>query len=358
MRVKFLKAYNGDAALLTFKEGTFHRNVLIDGGISATYLRKDKKGKIEYGELKGIIDGIRAKKQIIDLLIVTHVDDDHIGGILKWLENDKEAAGLIGKVWFNSGKLIKEAYETDKTEDYDNSIEFDDDKTINTSIPQGVKFEDFISDEKGHWERKLIVASDKLQYLGLEFIVISPNEQKLKLLLKKWKKEKPESLDTAAILDDYAPTLKEHIRKDLHFEEDTAVHNGSSISFILRYKDKNLLFLGDAHPTVLVNSLSGLGYNKHNPLKLDMVKLSHHGSMYNNSKELFELLGCEIYVVSTNGDKHCHPHKRLLARLINQKNSCKLYFNYPSLIDRIFSDEDRKDFPNVVTADSNTLDLN
>lgn len=103
MKIKFLKALNGDATLISFKEGEQSRNILIDGGMPATYIQKGRNGKFEYGELKDIIDIIRERDERIDLLILTHVDDDHIGGVLKWFEKDKDAHKLIEKVWFNSG---------------------------------------------------------------------------------------------------------------------------------------------------------------------------------------------------------------------------------------------------------------
>src|SRR5688500_4923038 len=125
MNIKFLKALNGDAILFSFKEGGKNRNILIDGGMSATYSQKGKKGKLEYGELGSLIEILRKQNEIIDLLILTHVDDDHIGGILRWFKEDKNALDLIGNVWFNSGRLIKEVLETNPEAEYDNSIEFD-----------------------------------------------------------------------------------------------------------------------------------------------------------------------------------------------------------------------------------------
>ena len=44
MKIKFLKAYNGDSIHISFKEGSKTRNILIDGGMSATYMQKNKKG--------------------------------------------------------------------------------------------------------------------------------------------------------------------------------------------------------------------------------------------------------------------------------------------------------------------------
>lgn len=362
MTIKFLKAYNGDCILISFKDAKGKkRNILIDGGMPSTFINlKNKKGKSEDGELKFFVDSLHEKNgdEKIDLLILTHVDEDHIGGILRWFERDEKALDLIEYVWFNSGRLIKEKLETRSDVDYDNSIEFSDDKSINTSIKQGVKFEDYIESKPNLWKRELIKSGDKFSVLGVEFQILSPNPSTLKSLLKKWEKEEPDSLDTTT-KNDYDKTLREHIDLDHNYSEDNSAHNGSSISFILSFKEKNLLLLGDSFASVIVESLKNLGYNAiDKKLKLDLVKLSHHGSQDNNNKELLSLLDCDHYVISTNGDTHCHPHKRLIARLVNLNPKCYVYFNYPELIDDIITSVDRQDYPSLKTLNAEDLKIN
>ena len=65
MKVKFLKADNGDSILISIVDSeNKNRNILIDGGIKKTYKTdKGSKGKPEFGELKTVID------TIINLLI-------------------------------------------------------------------------------------------------------------------------------------------------------------------------------------------------------------------------------------------------------------------------------------------------
>ena len=239
MKIKFLKAFNGDAILISFKENGETRNILIDGGMPATYVKKGKNGKLEYGELKKTVDKIKENNEKIDLLVLTHVDDDHIAGVLNWFEKDEEAHSYIGKVWFNSGRLISEYF--DEEENKDNLLTLNPDGTTLTSIGQGVKFEDYI-EMKGIWDRSIVIALEYFEYLGIKFKILSPSPDKLKLLLGKWEKEKPESLDTSADKNDYNLTLTEHIAKD-KFKEDTAVHNGSSIAFIMSFKKRNFIFL-------------------------------------------------------------------------------------------------------------------
>ncbi len=342
MKIKLLKAFNGDAILISYRDKEAKRTILIDGGMPATYVQKGKNGKPEYGELKETIDKIRENNEKIDLLILTHVDDDHVGGVLKWFEKDKDAHKIIGKVWFNSGRLISEYFDEQEIEE--NLLEIPEDKSTLTSIGQGVKFEDYL--EKNEiWDRGIVNALEYFDYLGIQFKILSPSPDKLKLLLGKWEKEAPESLETSIEKNDYDLTLREHLEKD-KFKEDTAIHNGSSIAFIMTIDKKNFVFLADAHPTVVTDSLKAFGYSKEKPLNAELVKISHHGSKANNSKEMLELIMTNKYVISTNGDKHAHPNKQFLARLASVNGNCEVYFNYPEQIEQIFSEDDYADFPN------------
>jgi hypothetical protein len=174
-------------------------------------------------------------------------------------------------------------------------------------------------------------------------MILSPNKTKLYKLLKEWKK-KDTNLDTSTLVNDYNKPLIQHIQDD-EFIEDTAFPNGSSIAFILTYKEINILFLGDSHPEVIINGLNYFGYCEQKPIEAALVKLSHHGSAGNTSIDLLKCITSQNYVISTNGNRHQHPHKQLLARLINEKKDCNIYFNYESRMNKIFSPKDMVDFP-------------
>ncbi len=80
--------------------------------------------------------------------------------------------------------------------------------------------------------------------------------------------------------------IDEEIQLGFKFQEDNSAANGSSIAFMMEYEDKNFLFLADSHPSVVIEGLNKFGYNKDNPLNAELVKVSHHGSMYTTSKVL------------------------------------------------------------------------
>lgn len=339
MKIKFLQAGNGDAIWISFVENDIPRNILIDGGTGDTY--KTTKGKP--GELFEVLEFIKNNEQSIDLLALTHFDDDHIGGILRWLNKDKEAANIIKKVWFNSGKEIADKFKSQENPDLDIEI-VDGADDFHTSPKQGIKFENYLRDNK-LWEGEIIEQGQELTLFDLKFKILSPNEDKLEKLLKLYKKQ--EDYFTSGSEYDFKMPLKDFIDEESNphfkFKEDNSVANGSSIAFIMEYEDKSFLFLADAHPSIIIEGLNNFGYNKANPLNVELMKVSHHGSMHNTNKELLEIVKTDNYLISSNATKHGLPNKRTIARIIKNNPNAFIYFNY-DLKDKIFSEQDWKDY--------------
>ena len=353
MKIKLLQARHGDAIHLRVKEKrNKYRNILIDGGPQDTWIQKGLKNKMESGPLKQLVDQIRDRQEFIDLLILTHIDDDHIGGVLKWFDHVKQdeqdvlAKDLVKKVWYNSGRLISEHFQQPENED--NNLVIHSDDSFDTSVKQGVSFEKYI-EEHQIWDRRLIKSGDIIELFGLKFTILSPTEDKLKKLLSKWEKEAP-ILDTSGKTD-YDDSLLKLIETD-KFKSDDSVPNGSSIAFMVENEDRKILFFGDAHPQPIIDTLKKGGYTAKNPLYADFVKVSHHGSKKNTNNNLLDLIQSDNFLISTNGDEHGLPDKTCLARIINKKPSAKLYFNYPALADEIFSGQDFLDFPDFKVCDA------
>ena len=336
MKVNFLEANNGDCILVSYEYDGYKKNIMIDSGVSKTYEYKIGRLKKE-GSLKKVILDLQEKDQNIDLLIITHVDDDHIGGILKYFASNDYDSNLIKKVWFNSGRLINEYFQRNSENQNEQEVnEFD---TTNTSISQGVTFESKI---ESIWDKRLIKSSlEEINEQGIKFKILSPNDEKLKKLLTKWEKEAVSSLTSSET--DYDKTI-EYLTESDEFKEDQSIHNGSSVAFILEILDKKMLFLGDAHPSTIIEKLIEDGISENNKLKLDFVKLSHHASKANTSYELLKLIDCKKFIVLTDGSFHGLPNKVTFSRIFNINNDSELYFNYPHLIDEVFSNEEKSSY--------------
>ncbi|WP_066961029.1 ComEC/Rec2 family competence protein [Microbulbifer sp. Q7] len=344
MKLKVLKANNGDAFLISWVFEGKRKNILIDGGKSSTYKRATLKG-----DLFRTLSKIEEQGERIDLLVLTHVDDDHIGGVLSAFKNNELLRALCDKVWFNSGLLISEHFANEAEPSHELLFEFnsaDAHTRSSTSIRQGVSFESIIT-ELGIWHRKIIKSENFYKIYGAKFYILSPTIEKLESLLIKWKKEIPSSF-TASRNTDYGNTFTQLLAND-KFQGDNSIHNGSSIAILVELESKRLLMLGDAHDETIVNAIKNLkdekeaNYSESNPLKVDYVKLSHHGSRHNTSPQFLKLIESDNFILSTDGSAHSLPHKLTLARIHKQFPNATIWFNYEKIIREIFTVEEQKE---------------
>jgi hypothetical protein len=92
------------------------------------------------------------------------------------------------------------------------------------------------------------------------------------------------------------------------FDRDTSRTNITSIGFLLEYNGVRMVFTGDGD---------------------DALKVAHHGSDGNISRELLELIDCPRYLISTNGARHGHPDDVAMARILKFGGARKeIVFNY------------------------------
>jgi beta-lactamase superfamily II metal-dependent hydrolase len=328
--VTILQADHGDAIAIrvTSQTGDAPYNILIDGGPSSCFALDNGYGP-EPGALKLWLDSLFLKNQKIDLVILTHVDDDHIGGLLRAYENDRYKEILNNEVWFNSGKLIAKKLRAEVPANSDIILGIS--SGPYTSIGQGVTFDQRLND----WhifERKLVEAGQQIPFKHGMITILSPSIENLKKLLKKWERERPSDLTSSS--NDYGKSFSE-LGEDDHFKEDSSIPNGSSIAFLIESGDSKALFLGDALPSTICNSLTLLGYTEQNPLKVGLCKVAHHGSKANLNERLLSLVCADQYVISTDGSRHGLPNKQALARIRRHSPSSRILFNYPNLIEQI-----------------------
>jgi metal-dependent hydrolase (beta-lactamase superfamily II) len=334
-RLEMLPAANGDALLVSFGDnGDVHR-VLIDGGTPGSY-KAAKKRLQQLAPANGPLH--------IDLLVISHIDDDHIGGILGLLEK-QEIDVTFGDVWFNGyGHLIESELEPFGP--------VQGERLTTVLLEQGHPWNNAVG-----WKPIRVTQGQKLPVIevpgpgGLSLTILSPDAEKLAKLKPVWEKVcREQGLDpnssTGELGDVDQPDIEAFGPIDLEnlasqpFHEDTAEANGSSIAFLAEYENKRVLFAADAHPTRLNRSIDEL-VGSGEKLRLDACKLSHHGSDHNTSPDLIDRLDCTRYLISTNGSKFRHPHQIAMARVIMHGSRDKeLIFNYRTEFTEIWDDQD------------------
>jgi beta-lactamase superfamily II metal-dependent hydrolase len=364
IKIKSYKAGKGDAFLLSFGENKEH-NIMIDMGISATY-----------SEIKSDLELLAARGKKLDLLVVTHMHEDHICGAIKFIEDNDFDKKIIkvDEVWHNSYRHLKFDSKEESDEVEDRTIRVlkkyierqeanivEEDKLEKISVRQGFIFSKFLNDFDYSWNssfdnQAIMVDNNKPIKIGddIKIILISPNEFKLNKLSKKWllwlkkkrikatsdKKEFEYAFEFVMRQENSEETKNEKISSTqvIDFEtlslkgedtNDTTAPNGASIAFILEYKGKKLLFLGDAHEDIIYKNLNELSKHSY-ALDFDLVKLSHHGSIKNISNRLLSLISSKRFLISTNGKGYGQPSMITLAKIIMSKRETlkQLIFNY------------------------------
>lgn len=367
-------AKNGDCLLISFGETVKEKkHLLIDCGYVDTFQKYLKNDLIQTGE-----SGATLEK-----LILTHIDADHIQGAIRLLkDNNSERFITIKEVWHNTYRhlyeqkeneidikqerilqqIIRRGYFQNESKQGEQGISAEQGTTVGALLLQG-KYSwnsDFnnqavcieqkakieitpnaniylLSPDKQKLEKLKNLWNDELKRYGANFN--SGNSQlyddAFEMLLS-WKKEK------AKVAPKQISATKETLEELLKapFDEDYTPTNGSSIAFILQVQNKKLLFLADAHPGLIVQSLNK--YQSEGAIIFDLIKVSHHGSFGNISHELLKKIDSERYLISTNGQVHNHPDKETIAYIVTRKTDFhrKLYFNYITASSAYFERED------------------
>lgn len=373
--IKSYPAKNGDCFLISFgetEEGKKH--LLIDCGYFDTYQNYLKNDLLQIGE-----SGATLEK-----LILTHIDADHIQGAIKLLkENNSEKFITIKEVWHNSYRhlckqkegeigvrqerilqqIIRRGYPQNESKQGEQGISAEQGTTVGALLLQGnYPWNGDFNNQVVCIEQKSAVKLNP----DTNIYLLSPDKQKLDTLKNLWSEELKKygvnfNLGSSQLYDDAfemlmawekekvkvapkqisatAETLEELL--GIPFDEDDTTTNGSSIAFILQVQDKRLLFLADAHPALIVQSLKT--YQNEGTIIFDLIKVPHHGSFGNISRELLNRIDSERYLVSTNGQRNNHPDKETIAHIITRKVDFhrKLYFNYITANSKYF---DRKDW--------------
>jgi len=331
--LEFLQATYGDSIWITYGQDTLH-HMLIDGGTAGTARAIRRK-------LSSLPEG----KRHLELLVITHVDRDHIEGIMKLLD-DQTLPCTIGEVWFNGWQHLAE----------DSPVE-------QFGAIQGERLSTSIQAHGLAWNRsfngKAVVVPDKGKLPahtlagGMKLTLLSPYRENLSLLMPAWEREvKAAGLVPGAPVpprprgrprvEAFGPAdIDVDALNEACFSADTAPGNGSSIGLLAEFGGKACLLAGDTWPGILLRSAGRLSKKK---LRLEACKISHHASAGNTSPELLEKLDCSRFVISTNGAIYQHPDRQAIARIIKRSSrEPQLHFNYRTPYSEVWDDQGLKD---------------
>lgn len=318
-----LEAKKGDSLLLHYGTAKNPKLIVIDGGPAGVYksslqprLEEIRKERTPGGTLP------------IRMVMVSHLDDDHINGILAMTGDLSKAASAkrplpygITTLWHNSfndvlgdeGKELttgglKTAVLASSSPSFNSNMPIKKETAlVLASVEQGRKLRDaaaklgLLVNEMGVKNRKgklMVMVPEGADSLecdvgdGLKFTVIGPDGDRLKDLQKEWDEQIKKSGVATATLAAFA---------------DKSVFNLSSISLLATYKKKTILLTGDARGDYLRDGLRRARLlKKDGTFHVDILKLPHHGSDRNVETSFFRDVTADHYVVSGDGE-HGNP---------------------------------------------------
>jgi hypothetical protein len=322
MRIELLPARLGDCLLVEcLREDGRPWRMLVDGGPPDTWPLLEAR-------LRRLPPDDRA----IDVAVVTHIDSDHIGGMIPLLSSD--LAADIGDFWFNG--------RTHLPGDHGQPRSIDQGESVITALLGGPG----VGKEAGRqlpWNTAFgggpIDTDAKTGVIqvsipgGPTITVVSPTIRQLHSLRAKWSKVVAEAHRESRPMPE--PDILEPLG-DLHAianrksTKDSSVANGSSIAIVVEHRGASAVLGGDAFGPVLAAGLLGMAAARGtSQLDVDAFKLPHHGSQANVSSALLAAAPAANYLVSSNGDVFHHPDDVALARVItNAPTAPTLWFNY------------------------------
>lgn len=349
VKINMLNVKDGDAIIIELSKSTKTLVMVIDGGEQEYYLTKMKP------KLTSILE--THNKKAPDVVVCTHYDSDHIGGLIPLI---KDYIKDIKEVWvhktpdlitayiekanqlkYNNGlehikskdnflieSLFQEVNESDKKKLLDDKAQM-----IIESLPQLKTLLELIPASK----LKQVFHHQKLLSDWPEITVLGPTKAYYNTLFPKGKVFesflKEEAMETLISEKKHARTFElmglspcDTLKKDS--ETSLTATNKASIIVAIDNEKKRYLFTGDAG----IHSFKAIPNWQKELKDLYFLKIPHHASDNNISKELIEIMN-PIYAYNT-GFRHqddavleCLKSKKRIKEVKSTKTDGDLYFN-------------------------------
>lgn len=337
-----LPAKFGDCLLLHYGSAEAPGLVLIDGGPSQVW-RKSLRPRLQ------ALQAARGDAFRIDLLMVSHIDDDHVVGIVDlttaW-KADKQAGKQwpfpVEEVWHNSFERISNKKEIGAVTASVTASAGVEDLTQIDLEEHGIEDNDearaglkvLASVAKGKALRDDLAALNVPTNSGFDGNLVRPGKgPSVPYALG------PElKLHLVGPLPDQLVDLQEMFAEDLKPDSalaayvDKSVPNLSSIALVASYEGKTILLTGDARGDFL---RSGLENEKvldaDGRLHVDIFKLPHHGSDRNIAEDFFAKVTADHYVASADGT-FGNPDRPTIEMLIDARGKdaeYAIHLTYP-----------------------------
>ena len=346
-----LKAAYGDALLLHFGTLKAPSVVVIDGGPSGVYRTVLRPRLVALmANKKRLVDG----QLPLPLVMVSHIDDDHVNGVLELAKELTDGPGkkpfVVHGLWHNAFDDILGNGATEMAAALETAVrsilttgvlpassplKHTHSGLVVASVRQGRELR--LAAQAGAWRvnhefgGKLVRAKAGAAKPipigkpgGLTFTVLGPLEPEIQALQEEWESEikRLGVAKAAARAAEYA---------------DDSVFNLSSLVVLAEAKVKGgkkrrMLLTGDARGDHILAGLTAAKLMKDGKCHVDLLKLPHHGSDRNMEEAFFRTVTADHYVVSSNGERFDNPDAATLKWLVEARSGgtpFTVYLTYP-----------------------------
>ena len=336
------RARKGDCLIVHYGSKTEPGLMLIDGGPADVYEPHLKPRLAEIRKARKLAANATLP---VDLLMVSHIDDDHIKGVLELTKEMIEAEGAkplkINGLWHNTfddiignnpDKLraaVTASFGTASLSGDGEEVEGLDPEAakVLASVSQGFRLRDDSRALKlrinPQFKGKLVIAKKNGKQVdmgkGLNFTVIGPMNDEILALQQAH--------------DEFLEKHQEKSEASLAAFTDTSVPNLSSVVVLAEVGKKRILLTGDARGDKVLEGLELVGLLKKDgksKIHVDIFKCPHHGSKRNNDPISFRRITADHYVFSGNG-QHGNPARETLEMLWAERGDEKytVHLTYP-----------------------------
>lgn len=380
MKIRVYQADKGDCLRIIGQAGG---NILVDGGMRSAFME----------HVQPDLGSMARRREVLDLVYVSHIDSDHIAGVLELLDvtmawrvfDYRKSSGNAAKepaaprmpqvreIWHNAfSMLLKDntgAVEQllaqsgallSMSSDVDVLALAVQHRELAYSVEEAIRVSRRIAAEQlsiplnAQFDGQLIMVrtpSGREARIGkMDVYVIGPFAEDLSNLMTEWDKWLREHKERLAKLRAKAASDADAIGnagvgvsaaldialKDLGDRTKVTAPNLASLMLLVEEDGKTVLLTGDGHADDILAGLESQGrLDAQGNVHVDVLKVQHHGSEHNITEEFCRRVGADQYIFCGNG-KHENPDLDALDMLLRVQREnrpgqkVKLWFNCAS----------------------------
>lgn len=296
LHLAVVQAAYGDCLVLEYRRGDRMQRILVDGGPSGTFAAH-----------LGSYLNATAAMGAITTMVLSHVDTDHVDGLLDYVDGlaDHLPLPLVAELWHNSVDSMPPDVRTAPRVSSAVNVAADAMPQLAAALlgfAQGAQLTrralQLAIPRNAPFPNGLILADTApvIERDGLRIDVIGPRQANLDALHRKWREWLRDHEDLGADADPQVMAAA-----------DRSVPNLSSVCLLVTAGKRTVLLTGDAHGDDVVEGLRLRGLlSSDDTIRVDVLKMPHHGSARNVTPEFFERVIADRYVFSADG-RHGNP---------------------------------------------------